>query len=59
MSIREYAKKIGYPIVGELRQHKIMNGIKLHRIYIDEAGSEFWISKQGEITIVTPDGGVL
>ena len=58
MKIRNYAKSVGFEVVGKItymgkRDRDI-------RVYIDEAKNEFWLDEVlGTICIVTADGGVI
>lgn len=56
MSIKEYAKKINFHIIGKLIR-KASNE-KNTKLYIDEGGNEYYINKRG-ICIVTAEGGVI
>lgn len=56
MTIRQYAKEVGFEIVGKLTL--IKNSDNRYRIYMDEAGNEFVVDKRG-IGIVTADGAVI
>lgn len=68
MAIREYAQKVGFKIIGKLTRHperewniNYMTGEKYYigaKIYSDEAGNEYYISKKG-VCIVTADDGVI
>ena len=68
MTIREYAEKCGFKIVGKLTRHPEkeyetdgFDGGKKHcgcRYYTDEAGNEYWIGPKG-VCIVDADGGVI
>lgn len=62
MTIREYAKSVGFEIVGRLSRfpkgetYGIDN--RKQRAYIDEAGNEYYIDKGGAC-IVTTDGKII
>lgn len=68
MTIRQYAKECGIPIVGKLTRRPdweycldYSTGMKVHsgcRHYTDEAGTEFIHGPKG-ICIVAPDGAVI
>lgn len=68
MTIREYAAKCGFRIVGKLTRHpeheydtNWFDGSKKHsgcRCYFDEGGNEYWIGKKG-VCIVDAEGGVI
>lgn len=61
MTVREYAKSVGFEVVGKLKRMKKnkRNGPAHYRYYIDEAGNEYWKSRIDGICIVTADGGVI
>lgn len=62
MSIREYAKTVGFEIVGKLTRfpkgetYGVDN--RKQRAYIDEAGNEYYMSKSCAC-IVTTDGRII
>ena len=56
MSIKEYAKKNNFQIVGKLTR-KVVKGIGA-KFYIDEGGNEYYIKKD-EVYIITAEGGVI
>lgn len=62
MKVREYAKIVGFQIVGKLSRfpqgetYGIDN--RKQRAYIDEAGNEYYMDK-GCACIVTADGAVI
>lgn len=58
MTIREYAKKINFEIVGKLSRKTEWEQDKKDRWYIDEAGNEYCKNNKG-ICIVAADGGVI
>ena len=62
MTIREYAKIVGFEIVGKLTRFPKGEtyGIdyRKQRAYIDEAGNEYYTDKDG-CCIVTADGGII
>lgn len=66
-TIREFAKEVGFEIVGKLTRHPELemelqwDGTKKRgkeRIYLDEAGNEYIIGQKG-VCIVDTDGGVI
>lgn len=62
MTIRQYAKSVGFRIVGKLRPiyppHKPKQ--KREIFWTDEAGNEYYRAPGGEsCCIVTADGGVI
>lgn len=57
MSIKEYAKKNNFQIVGKLTR-KAAKGIGA-KFYIDEGGNEYYITRKGEAYIITAEGGVI
>lgn len=61
MSIREYAKSRGFEVVGNLKRLKDASDEygKSYRIWIDEAGNEYWGNSKKDMCIVTADGGVI
>ena len=62
MTIREYAKAVGFEIVGKLSRFPKGETYGLdnrkQRAYIDEAGNEYYIDKGGAC-IVTTDGKII
>ena len=58
MTVREYAKSVGFEVVGKLRR---MKAVRNQKWYIDEADNEYWLDNVGKncICIVTADGGVI
>ena len=62
MTIREYAKSVGFEIVGRLSRfpkgetYGIDN--RKQRAYIDEAGNEYYIDKGGACIVAT-DGKII
>lgn len=68
MTIREYAKKRGFEVVGKLTRHPELEydfdsftGERKHigsKFYKDEGGNEYYVGKKG-VCIVTADGGVM
>lgn len=62
MSIREYAKSVGFEIVGKLNRfpkgetYGVDN--RKQRAYIDEAGNEYYIDKYNAC-IVTTEGHII
>lgn len=62
MKIRQYAKEVGFKIVGKLTRfpkgetYGIDN--RKQRAYIDEAGNEYY-SDKGGCCIVTVDGAII
>ena len=65
MTIREYAKNIGFEVVGKLKRlpdvHYGMGNSKKKKKRIDEAGNEYCgsYSKDDGYCIITADGGVI
>lgn len=63
MTIRQYAKRVGFRIVGKLcrRSTTVQSAIPVREIYwTDEAGNEYYRSPDGEsCCIVTAEGGVI
>jgi len=67
MTIREYAKKCGFEVVGKLTRRPEFeyetdwfDGSKRRteeRCYFDEGGNEYWIGKRG-VCCVNAEGGV-
>lgn len=58
MSIREQAKALGFDIVGILTRHADLEYSRHERVYLDDAGNEYYL-RRGILTIVTADGGVI
>ena len=62
MTIREYAKITGFPIVGKLTRHPEFERYGDERFYLDEDNNEFtkfWRGEfKGQVLIVTKDGGI-
>ena len=68
MTIREYAKKVGFNIVGKLIRHpekeyetNWTTGEKYNtntRFYLDEAGNEYYINKRN-VCIVTINNEII
>lgn len=62
MKIRDYAKAVGFQIVGKLirfpkgETYGVDN--RKQKAYIDEAGNEYYMSK-GSACIVTVDGRII
>ena len=58
MTVREFAKSVGFEVVGKLKH---MKAVRNQKWYIDEAGNEYWLDNAGKncICIVTADGGVI
>ena len=56
MTIKEYAKKNNFQIVGKLTR-KAAKGIGA-KFYIDEGGNEYYVDKRG-VYIITAEGGVI
>ena len=65
MTIREYAKNIGFEVVGKLKRlpdvHYGMGNSNNYPLWIDEAGNEYCgsYSKDDSCCIITADGGVI
>lgn len=58
MNIREFAKSVGFEVVGKITY--LGKESRNTRVYLDEAGNEYWLNSLSEsITIVTADGGVI
>ncbi len=65
MTIREYAKKVGFNIVGKLTRHperewdiNYMTDEKYYigaKVYLDEAKNEYYITKKGICIVTTND----
>ena len=58
MTIREFAKSVGFEVIGKLKRHPDLEVYGL-RAYLDEAENEYYINKNGRVTIITADGGVI
>ena len=62
MTIREYAQRHGFDVVGKLKRIPAFDGRdpdgKRYRFYMDEANNEYTINSNG-VCIVTADGGVI
>ena len=49
--IRDYCKKIGFEVVGKITYMGKRN--PLHRMYMDEAGTKYWICEAvGEVYVL-------
>lgn len=65
MNVREYAKSVGFTVVGKLRRmpdvHYGMDDNRKYPVWIDEAGNEYCgsYSKDGCFCIITSDGSVI
>lgn len=62
ITIRQYAKEIGFEIIGKLHRCETPVGkawCRNDRCYEDDAGNEFIICAKGGILIVTADGAVI
>lgn len=62
MTIREYAKRVDFEIVGKLRPMSTENKpAKRREVYwTDDAGNEYYRSRDGKSAcIVTAEGGVI
>lgn len=63
MTIRQYAKSVGFRIVGKLRRRStvVQSAIPVREIFwIDDAGNEYYRSPDGDsCCIVTAEGGVI
>lgn len=64
--IRAFAASVGHEVVGKLRCVPIKGMedtstpyTKGDKLYMDDAGNEYWLIKQGGVCIVTSDGGVI
>ncbi len=58
MSIREQANALRFEIVGKLNRRVELERSRHERVYIDDAGNEYY-TRRGILTIVTVDGGVI
>lgn len=58
MTIREYAEKNNFKIVGKLVRHAEWENAKSEKWYTDEANNEYYACK-GQVTIVASDGGII
>lgn len=59
MKIRDYAKEVGFEIVGKLTRHpELEYDCDDCRHYVDEADNEYIVGKNG-VCIVTADGDVI
>lgn len=58
MTIREFAKSVNHEIIGKLTRRPEWEASKTERAYIDEGKNEYYI-KEGNVVIVTADGGVI
>lgn len=58
MTIREYAKSVGFEIVGKLVRRADWEKDKTERWYMDEAGNEYYKGQNG-FSITTADGGII
>lgn len=64
MTVREYAKSVGFEVVGKLkRMPDVYYGIgnNHYPLWIDEAGNKYCgsYSKDGDCCIITVDGSVI
>lgn len=61
MTIRQYAKSVGFRIVGKLRPMTKDKPIGMKEVYwTDDAGNEYYRSHDGKSAcIVTAEGGVI
>lgn len=65
MTVREYAKSVGFTVVGNLRRmpdvHYGMDDNRKYPVWIDEDGNEYCgsYSKDGCFCIITSDGNVI
>ena len=65
MTVREYAKSVGFEIAGKLKRlHDLYSGMAdshHYPLWIDEAGNEYRgsYSRDGCYCIITADGGVI
>ena len=57
MTIREYAKKHDFKIVGKLTRCAEWEQTKTERCYIDEANNEY-LKNEDSIVIVTANGSI-
>lgn len=58
MSIRQFAKERAHTIVGKLTRRADLEDSTSVKIYVDEAGNEYYINRHG-VCIVAADGGVI
>ena len=67
MTIREYAKQVGFQIVGKLTRRPDLDDVsrdwsvrirRRNACYMDEAQNEYYIGDDG-CYIITADGGVI
>ena len=58
MTCREYAKSVGFEVVGKLRR---MKAVRNQKWYMDEAENEYWLDYSGKncVCIVCATGGVI
>lgn len=62
MTIRQYAKRVGFKIVGKLRPMSTTYKPRGQRetFWLDEAGNEYYRSHDGKSAcIITAEGGVI
>ena len=57
-TIRDYAKEVGFEIVGKLTRTPEAEMSDKHRAYVDQAGNEYYKSGNS-ICITTADGAVI
>ena len=58
MTVRKQADLLGHEVVGKLVRHPEWENNSHERVYIDQAGNEYY-TRRGILTIVTYDGGVI
>ena len=58
MTIREYAKKVNFEVVGKLTRRADWEETKTERWYIDEARNEYLISNN-KVAICTSEGAII
>lgn len=65
MTVREYAKSVGFEVVGKLKRLPDASygreGKEHSPLWVDEAGTEYWGSSRENdgYCIITADGGVI
>lgn len=68
--IRKFAKSVGHEVVGNLfravrfypadtvDKNSLVDNRSSDRLYLDAAGNEYWLAKDGSVCIVTAEGAV-
>lgn len=62
MTIRQYARSIGFQIKGSLKRFPTPTGeawSRKDRCYVDEAGNEYIACAEGGFLIITADGSLI